>query len=300
VSNSLIEEKRIMVKKVCYNITLLFVVVFSAQSGLALATAKPLIVTSTKSLAIIAKSAVANTAAVEYLIPANQSPHDYPLPVSAMEKIDKADLVIWIGPDFEIRGAKVMAKVAEVKLITAINLITHTATQDPSENLHAHSHHDMTNDMHVWLNPYNGNQISHEIQKRLNLPNRDIISQQELDKLSAEMVSARSTTYISHHDAYNHFIQAFALRAGLSIRGAHGGAKGLKTQYQLRKTITETNVSCILVEPHYGIKDVKLIAEEFNLPIIDFDTQGLSQPLTSHGYFEFISSLVTQFKACSG
>ena len=288
-----------MFKIICYNITLLCLLTFFLQPSMALGNAKPLIVTSTKPLAIIAKSAVAETADVEYLIPANQSPHDYALPVSALEKIAKADMVIWIGPDFEIRGAKTLAKVAESKLITAISLTTHTAEQSHSENNHTHADHNMTEDMHVWLNPQNGNQIGHEIQKRLNLPHRDIINQQQLDRFNAEMVSARSTTYISHHDAYNHFVEAFELTTGLSIRDAHGGAKGLKTHYQLRKSITENNVSCILVEPHYGIKDVRLIAEEFKLPIIDFDTQGSSQGLTNHGYFEFIRSLVTQFKACS-
>ena len=289
-----------MFKVICYNIILLCLLTFFLQPSMALGNAKPQIVTSTKPLAIIAKSAVAETADVEYLIPANQSPHDYALPVSALEKIAKADMVIWIGHDFEIRGAKTLAKVAQSKLITATSLTTHTAEQNHSENQHTHADHNITEDLHLWLNPHNGNQIGHEIQKRFNLPHRDLITPQQLDRLNAEMVSARSTSYISHHDAYNHFVEAFALTTGLSIRDAHGGAKGLKTHYQLRKSITENNVSCILVEPHYGIKDVRLIAEEFKLPIIDFDTQGLSQGLTNQGYFEFIRSLVTQFKACSG
>ncbi len=293
-------ENLIMFKMVCYNIMILCLLMFSLQPSMALSNSKPLIVTSTKPLAIIAKAAVAETADVEYLIPANQSPHDYSLPVSAIEKIAKADMVVWIGPNFEIRGAKTLAKVAESKLITAISVTNHTAVQNHSEHQHTDSDHNMTEDMHVWLNPYNGNQIGHEIQKRFKLPNREIITQQQLDKLNAEMVSVRSTTYISHHDAYDHFVEAFALTTGLSIRDAHGGAKGLKTHYQLRKSITDNNVSCILVEPHYGIKDVRLIAEEFNLPIIEFDTQGISQGLTNHGYFEYIRSLVTQFKACSG
>ena len=289
-----------MFKVVCYNITLLCLLTFFLQPSMALGNAKPQIVTSTKPLAIIAKSAVAETADVEYLIPANQSPHDYSLPVSAIEKIAQADMVIWIGPNFEVRAEKTLAKVAESKLITAISMTTHSAVQHRSEHRHTGSDHNMTEDMHVWLNPHNGNQIGYEIQKRLNLPSRKIITHQQLDKLNTEMDSASSTTYISHHDAYNHFVEAFGLKAGLSIRDAHGGAKGLKTHYQLRKSIAENNVSCILVEPHYGIKDVRLIAEEFNLPIIEFDTQGLSQGLTNHGYFEFIRSLVTQFKACSG
>ncbi|MGB2375455.1 MAG: metal ABC transporter solute-binding protein, Zn/Mn family, partial [Porticoccaceae bacterium] len=162
-----------------------------------------------------------------------------------------------------------------------------------------HSDHNMARDPHIWLNPQNGNHIAFEIQRRLDLPIRQIITQHQIDKLRGEIASARSSSYISHHDAYDHFVEAFALRAGLSIRDARGGPQGLKTQYQLRKTITEAKVKCILVEPHYGTKDVELIAEEFNLPVIDFDTQGLSQSISDTAYFEFISSLVTQFKICA-
>ena len=282
-----------------YNITLIFMLVFLAQSVAVLANTKPLIVASTKPLAIIAKSAVADAATVEYLIPANQSAHDYSLPVSALQKIAKADVIIWIGPDFEGSSAKTMAKVAKTKLITAMGLADYPTTPHHSDAHRDHSDHNMARDPHIWLNPQNGNHIAFEIQRRLDLPIRQIITQHQIDKLRGEIASARSSSYISHHDAYDHFVEAFGLRAGLSIRDARGGPQGLKTQYQLRKTITEAKVKCILVEPHYGTKDVELIAEEFNLPVIDFDTQGLSQSISDTAYFEFISSLVTQFKICA-
>ena len=293
------QEKLTMIKPKRYTITILCMLAFLSQSVTVLADNKRSIVASTKPLAIIAKSAVADAATVEYLIPANQSPHDFALPMSALQKIAKADVVIWIGNDFETSSAKIMTKVAKTKLITALELADYPLLQSHSNAQHDESDHHMTRDPHVWLSPQNGNQIAFEIQRRLDLPVREIITQQQINKLSSEIAMARSSSYISHHDAYGHFVEAFALKSGLSIRDARGGAQGLKTQYQLRKTITEANVRCILVEPHYGTKDVDLIAEEFNLPMIDFDTQGLSQRISDTAYLEFISALVTQFKICA-
>ncbi len=63
-------------------------------------TVKPRVVTTIKPLAIIAKSALGDSAVVEYLQPNNQSAHDLSLPVSALMKLDRADLVLLIGSDF--------------------------------------------------------------------------------------------------------------------------------------------------------------------------------------------------------
>ena len=81
-----------------------------------------LIITTIKPLAIIAQSAVGDQARVEYLQSAVQSAHEVSLPVSALKKIDQADLIIWIGEMFESRVAKPMALLPEEKRITVMQL----------------------------------------------------------------------------------------------------------------------------------------------------------------------------------
>lgn len=112
------------------------------------------------------------------------------------------------------------------------------------------------------------------------------------------MAASQDKTYLSHHDAYDHFVRAFELPAGLSLRDARGSVKGVQSQYQLRKTIMASNISCIFVEPQYQGKDAAAVAAEFALPLVALDPQGLSQPLNHEAYSQFIGSLVAQFKAC--
>lgn len=287
-----------MFKKIYYNILGCFLLASSAAmatEGEQAPANRPLIVTSIKPLAIIAKSAVTNAADVQYLLPANQSPHDYTMPVSALKKIAKADLVVWVGESFETRSAKTMAKLIEAKRITAMAIVaTESAQQGYSDS------HNKNTDPHIWLNPKNGNKIAAEIQKRLGLPVKQIISDELIQTLTADMAVAFAgdKSYLSHHDAYGHFVSAFDLPLGLSLRDTRGGVLGVKSQYQLRKTILNANISCVFVEPQYQDKDATNIAAEFEVPLVTLDPQGLSQALGDKAYSEFIGGLAEQFKAC--
>tara|TARA_B110000046_G_scaffold183792_1_gene220707 strand:+ start:8254 stop:9120 length:867 start_codon:yes stop_codon:yes gene_type:complete len=284
------------IKKIQYNIMVwLLMMGVNVAANQPLPDARPLIVTSIKPLAIIAKSAVGDAAQVQYLLPGNQSPHDFALPISALKKMSKADLVIWIGPDFEAGSTKAMSKLSINKLLTVIDL---PHTQPDQGNLRQHDEYLMEADPHLWLNPNNGNKIADAIQVRLGLPAKEIISDQQIARFKAELASFKEVTYLTHHEAYDHFADAFDLKPGLAIRNASGGVQGAKTQYRLRKTIEKNDVSCVFIEPQYQGKDAAIIAAEYDLPLVQLDPQGLSQRLSEHAYSEFIGTLVSQFKAC--
>ena len=260
-----------------------------AQDG---QTSRPLVVATIKPLAIIAKSALGESADVEYLQASNQSPHDLSLPVSALEKLDRADLVLWIGEDFEARVAKTLNRIPVSRRITALELPllasdTETARQDH-----------LGVDPHVWLNPENANVIAKAIQKKLGRPLKNIITDSQVAELAAQLVPFAKQNYLTHHDAFGHFVSTFNLSAGMSIRDASGGQQGAKTQYLLRKTATKNNARCIFVEPQYADKDVWVLAQQLQLPLKPLDPQGFDQRLTADGYQAFLSGLAVQFKAC--
>lgn len=268
---------------------------------------KPLIITSIKPLAIIAKSAVGEKARVEYLQNAAQSAHDVTLPVSAMIKVEQAKLVIWIGEGFEGRIGKSMALLPEAKRVTIMDLdmlpaeakTGKLATLDKHavENTDGH-HKNFKFDPHIWLNPANGNILAAEIQARLGLPRTPVITDVLVEQLRMELEPIRNRNYLTHHDAYAHFSAAFDLSRGVSIRDASGASQGAKSQYKLRQKAKAANAGCIFIEPQYDEKDARIIARELELPLKILDSQGFSQPLSVDGYSEFMFGLVSQFKAC--
>jgi zinc transport system substrate-binding protein len=280
--------------------------VFAAQTVLATAQMdRPLIITTIKPLAIIAQSAVGDQARVEYLQSAVQSAHALSLPISALKKIDQADLIIWIGEIFESRVAKPMASVPGDKLITALELPM-TASSDvgnpqvaADSGDHSHSSHDhLKEDPHVWLNPQNANLIAAEIQRRLNLPLKEIISAEQIASLTAELAPLSDKQFLVHHDALGHFTSTFKLQPGLSIRDASGASQGVRSQYRLRQEAKASAASCVFVEPQYADRDAKIIADELSLPVALIDIQGLDQALDDNAYASFMQTLASQVKSC--
>jgi len=288
---------------------------------------KPLIITTIRPLAIIAQSAVGDQARVEYLQSAVQSAHEVSLPVSALKKIDQADLIIWIGEMFESRVAKPMALVPQDKRITVMQLPLiapqntgieqevgshsghmHTHDESAHSGLSAHSessahsglsaHSALSADPHVWLNPTNANRIAAEIQQRLNLRVKDIISAEQIATLATELAPLRDRQFLVHHDALDHFTSTFKLQSGLSIRDASGASQGVRSQYRLRQQAIASAASCIFIEPQYADRDARVIAQELSLQVALIDLQGLEQALVGDAYASFIQTLALQFKGC--
>ena len=276
---------------------------------------KPLIITTIKPLAIIAQSAVGDQARVEYLQSAVQSAHEVSLPVSALKKIDQADLIIWIGEMFESRVAKPMALVPQDKRITVMQLPLiapqdtgseqevgshsgHMHTHDESAHSELSAHSALSADPHVWLNATNANRIAAEIQQRLNLPLKNIISAEQIATLATELAPLRDRQFLVHHDALDHFTSTFKLQSGLAIRDASGAIQGVRSQYRLRQQTIASAASCVFIEPQYADRDAQVIAQDLSLPVALIDLQGLDQALVGDAYASFMWTLAQQFKSC--
>ena len=300
-----------IVKKIQHNTLLLITILglfVTASSALAQvnpqAPQAPLIITTIKPLAIIAKAAVADKAQVEFLQSAAQSAHEVSLPVSAMKKIEQADLIIWIGDGFEARIGKSMALVPEAKRITVMDLdllparLEEEKLKDEKHHTDDDHHNHLGFDPHIWLNPANANILASIIQQRLGLPVSPIISDALVQQLKSELSPVKNKNYLTHHDAFGHFKTAFDLAEGPSVRDANGASQGARSQYELRKNAQVISASCIFVEPQYADKDARIIARELNLPLTVLDPQGFDQPLGAEGYSQFMIGMVAQFKAC--
>ncbi|MCS5595488.1 MAG: zinc ABC transporter substrate-binding protein [Porticoccaceae bacterium] len=253
----------------------------------------PLVVTTNKPLAIIARAALGDNVKVEFLQSTSKSSHDLTLSISALGKIQKAQLVVLLGDQVEPRVAKAVSALPQNRVIRVLDL--------PALRFHAESDqlsHDHQRDPHVWLDPHNGNVVGRAIQDQLGVKSHNIISELEIKRLRNMLAPYANSRYLTHHDAFSHFSRGFRLYSGLSIRDASGGQKGARSQYLLRKDALQSRVQCVFVEPQYGNKDAQGIAETLNLPIISIDPQGMTQSLIDEGYEQFMQRIVAQFKAC--
>ena len=65
------------------------------------ASSQPAVLASIKPVAMLIKAVVGDQLAVDVLLGANISPHDYTLKFSDIRKVRNADLVVWVGPELE-------------------------------------------------------------------------------------------------------------------------------------------------------------------------------------------------------
>lgn len=264
----------------------------SAQSG-----TKPLVVTSIKPLAIIVKSAFPQHVQVEYVMPAAQSPHDVVLKLSDIRKLSAADVVFWIGPDFETRAAKQFSAIAESKLVTAMDLVDHEQML-LTEDSHEHDHHEHDFDPHIWLSPTLASQLVKKLSMRLNIPAQEIFSLSAKKSSEDLLVVAKGGSYIVHHQALGYFIDEFELQPGLTIRDMMGKQQGAKTQYHLRADGEKLGVSCVFVEPQHGHKDAMAVANDLGVPLQAIDILALNYQSKLPSYESYIYGLAEQFSAC--
>jgi len=288
--------------------------VVSAQEN-----SKPLLVTSIKPLAIIAQSAFKDNVVVEYLMPAALSPHDVVIKLSDVRKIAVADLVLWIGPEFEVRSAKQFANIPSEKLVTAMDLLEidqhdfghneqhpeehEKHNEEHTENYEEISHNDHDDhhgdiDPHIWLSPEIAEQLAHVLSERLGIKADQIFSQKSKQATEDLLKNAKQGNYIVHHQGFGYFIEEFNLQPGLSIRDMLGKQQGAKTQYNLRLEGQKRGVSCVFVEPQHGQKDAVGIAKDLGVPTktIDILAVGYEEELPS--YESYLYGLAKQFASC--
>ena len=268
---------------------------------------KPLVVTSIKPLAIIAKSTLQDRARVEYIMPSGLSPHDVVLKVSDMRALAEADLVLWIGSDFEIRAAKQFASLPASKLMTAMDVIfpEHRTVDAEDMSMHTehtehteHTDHDHDIDPHIWLSPTIASQLAKTLSLRLDMPVKTIFSEQVKKETVSLLAPVTKRNYMVHHQGHGYFVDEFNLQAGLSIRDMLGKQKGAKTQFNLRLEGEKLGVSCVFVEPQHGYKDAAAIAKDLSVPTTKIDILAVDYGDQLPSYESYIYGLATQFSAC--
>jgi zinc transport system substrate-binding protein len=288
--------------------------VVSAQEN-----SKPLLVTSIKPLAIIAQSAFKDNVVVEYLMPAALSPHDVVIKLSDVRKIAVADLVLWIGPEFEVRSAKQFANIPSEKLVTAMDLLEidqhdfghneqhpeehEKHNEEHTENYEEISHNDHDDhhgdiDPHIWLSPEIAEQLAHVLSERLGIKADQIFSQNSKQATEDLLKNAKQGNYIVHHQGFGYFIEEFNLQPGLSIRDMLGKQQGAKTQYNLRLEGQKRGVSCVFVEPQHGQKDAVGIANDLAVPTKTIDILAVAYKDELPSYETYIHGLAKQFASC--
>jgi len=246
---------------------------------------------SVRPLALIAREIAGEDLPVRVLIHSGD-PHHYAPGVSDRAALERAQLVVWLGPEMESVLAKQLALLPaerQLQLLGADGYEFRGATET---------------DTHLWLRPRNAAVMAGHIAERLAelQPQRADVFRERARDISREMANLqkvldralwgyREVPIVVTHDAYGHFFGSAGV-ATKALSGTGRGGHGARALLELRGA----GDGCLFGEVPENDRDRQL-AENLDLRYAALDPLG-SRLLAGAGYRELIEQLLAQARAC--
>lgn len=267
------------------------------------ALAKPTVLSSIKPLTLIAQEITGDAANVDTLLPVTASPHDYPLKVSDYERLQEADIFLWVGAELESFLKKPVSNLGSAKVIANYELSGLNWPTEPARgSRHTHKH-----DPHIWLDPRNSILIAKSLTDmliKIDPTNSSVYGQNlrtfatkmlELDKLLAEKLKPISTRgFVVYHEGYTHFVSRYKLTQLDYVTFTPEQKPGAKHLVGVREKLAKEGV-CIFSEPYTDTQAVQALARDLKLQVGILDALG-TQEVTN--YSQLLERLADAFLTC--
>ena len=271
---------------------------YSAQ----LAAAEISVAATIRPLQLIAQAIMQDHGSVSALIDSKDSPHHYALTPGDRLIIEDADILLWIGPEFEVVLSDVYRQKNEVKSILTVADIP---------DLTVHSLNDSQDDLHFWLSTDNALLIARELvlclseiepskeqsfqlafdNFELNLSKTDLLIEESLSLF-------RDKPFLVFHDAFQYFEKQFGLTGGEFLLQDPEMEPSMNELLTIRRRVEDLSVSCLLLEP--GANDA-LVSAIFGdqKPSREFvDLLGFEVADGPQAYVNLVTNVANSFSAC--
>lgn len=264
----------------------------------------------------------------ELLIPVAQSPHDYALKPSVVKHIYDADLIIWIGAEYEtaLNGAIDQASKRNVtRTLGSLHELTtypvrtgvfwedeqHNQDHNDKDGGHEHPLSQPYIDPHVWLSTANSKTMvtlfrdwltaidSENAEIYQNNAERLIARINMLQSYLQQQIRTGATSpYIVFHDAYQYFEKEFNLHPLGVITLNPKISPGAKRLQTLRKMIAANDIKCLFKEPQFESKWIPLLIENTNVSLRKLDPLGTDSQSGTELWFELMAKMGQSLSDC--
>lgn len=267
------------------------------------AQAKPLVLSSLKPLTLIAQEITGSSAELDTLLPATASHHNHPLKVSDHARLQKADVILWVGPELESFLQKPVANLPSAKIITAYGLVgMHWPVEAAEADGHHHEH-----DPHLWLDPRNAILVAQALtaklaqvdaanaaQYRANLA-LFVSNVTKLDqKLQASLKPLAGIGFAVYHEGFGHFVGRYGLKQLDYVTFTPEQKPGAKHMHQLREKLAKEG-KCLFLEPYNDMQSARELAQDLHLSLGTLDALGSQGAAT---YQQLLEQMAEAFSAC--
>lgn len=239
----------------------------------------------------------------------NASPHHYSLRPSERRALANAELIFWIGPELETFMPRILHSIdpstETVALIDAPDLVQLTAR---SRGHHSHAH--ARTDPHIWLSAHNARALVDEIANSLIALDADKADHYEAnrqrlrkrisqtDAAIRHKLAGKTSPYLSYHDAYQYFEQAYGLNHAGFVNSGDEVNPSARYVQQLRRTIRDQQIHCLVYEAPNRPALVDTLIKDFDMNIMELDAIGLRLSAGEDTWFEILHNLAETYAAC--
>lgn len=224
-----------------------FILVFFSM--LFLGIAKPLISVSIPPQAYFLTQIAGESVEINTLIPQGSDPHTFEFKPSILAKLQKSDLYLTIGLEFEeIWIPKIKDNLSSTQILPIDEGISYLHSQC-NHSHHDHHDHDEENDPHIWLSPKNAKILASNIASILitHYPQNKTLYEKNLkaflqkvdtlnSKLTQKLSSLKVREFIVYHPSWAYFAKDYNLiQIPIEIEGKEPKARELKNLIQTAK-----------------------------------------------------------------
>lgn len=242
----------------------------------------------------------------ELLLRDNQSPHHLSLQLSQLKNLQEADLLVWVGPEFEaylVDPAKaVRAAIAMSSLQGILWLRTQQGMHSP-ETLPGDRHGHFRDDPHVWLELENVAIFANGLiktAKTMGLAESDQALDRRLELFLQNIEFLRDRVQSSlapmeggfgvYHDGFSYYVSAYTLEQMGVLVDSQDQKISLKRLGELKVQLR--GAKCVLAD-RTEISQAKRYEKTFGLPVVEVDLLGQKSD-TFEDYYLKIAAAITR------
>lgn len=255
---------------------------------------------------------------VTRIVPENTDHHSLSLRPSQVRALTSADIVLWTDPTFTPALAKFLdnAKTGQISLTASkLEAVTIYDSRDVTvlgESLeHDHDHEDHSIDPHLWLVAGNIRAIATNLSTTLSAvaPEHAPLFQANLAVFLEQLNDIEKDTksrfnpdahrrYMASHDSFQYFDAAYGLQLAAVVTGSDGHEVGPKTVSKFMVGLSETPVSCLILDPREGTALARRIAMDMSIPVIELDPTGDALDTTRNDILALLRETALAFDRC--
>ncbi|EPX7407709.1 zinc ABC transporter substrate-binding protein ZnuA [Cronobacter dublinensis] len=305
--------------------TLLCAALGAAILGGATTSAQAAVVASLKPVGFIAAAIADGVTPTEVLLPDGASEHDYALRPSDVKRLQKADLVVWIGPDMEAFMDKSVNALPPQKNLALAGLasvkpLLMKGVDDDDDDHDEHAHHGAESDehhhhgdynMHIWLSPEIARASAVAIHEKLVelMPQSKAKLDANFQRFEAELARTdkqvanelaplKGKGYFVFHDAYGYYEKHYGLTSLGHFTVNPEIQPGAQRLHEIRTQLVEHKAECVFAEPQFRPAVIEAVARGTKVRMGTLDPLGTAISLGKDSYMQFLTQLSNQYASC--